>query len=201
MTNSSDSGGRGRGVGRPRDEAVRPKVLAATLELLAERGYRGLRADAIANLSGVPKSTIYRRWPSLTRLAIDALDESLGERRFEPSDDPEDDARRLMSLAHQTLIDNPLGRVMHQIAIELSGDSEVAEDYRHRIIDPLRNAGIEICTRGIRQGIWQAKDPSIPVDMMIGMITYRDIILGQSHSEAETMRALDVMFDILRTPR
>lgn len=158
-----------------------------------------MRADAIASLSGVPKSTIYRRWPSLTRLAIDAIDVSLGERHFEPSDDPEDDARRLILLAHKALTDNPLGRVMHQIAIELSGDPKVAEDYRHRIIDPLRNAGIEICTRGIRRGIWQAEDPSIPVDMMIGMITYRAIILGESHSEAETQRALDVMLDILRT--
>ena len=61
------TGGRG---GRPRDITVDQRILQATTSLLAQRGFRGLRVDDVARSAGVPKSTIYRRWPSLTDLAV-----------------------------------------------------------------------------------------------------------------------------------
>lgn len=33
-------------------------------DLLAERGYRELTVDAVAERAGVAKTTVYRRWPS-----------------------------------------------------------------------------------------------------------------------------------------
>ncbi|GAA3823312.1 TetR/AcrR family transcriptional regulator [Cellulomonas soli] len=59
--------------GRRRDEAKDDAILAATLELLAERGYDGMTMDAVADRAGAGKATVYRRWPSKVRLAADAL--------------------------------------------------------------------------------------------------------------------------------
>ncbi|MGN8246277.1 TetR/AcrR family transcriptional regulator [Cellulomonas soli] len=59
--------------GRRRDEAKDDAILAATLELLAERGYEGMTMDAVADRAGAGKATVYRRWPSKVRLTADAL--------------------------------------------------------------------------------------------------------------------------------
>jgi AcrR family transcriptional regulator len=48
-------------------------ILAATLELLAELGFRAVTVDAIAARAGASKSTIYRRWPTKENLIIAAF--------------------------------------------------------------------------------------------------------------------------------
>ena len=60
--------------GRPRDEEADTAILDATLALLAEEGYVGLRIEAVAVRAGVAKTTIYRRWPDKLSLAIAALE-------------------------------------------------------------------------------------------------------------------------------
>lgn len=59
--------------GRPRSEASEQAILAATLELLAEHGFRGVTIDAIAARAGASKSTIYRRWPTKENLVAAAF--------------------------------------------------------------------------------------------------------------------------------
>ncbi|MEC3973740.1 TetR/AcrR family transcriptional regulator [Amycolatopsis sp. H20-H5] len=64
------------GTQRPggRTERTRQAVLLATLELLAERGFLSLTVDAVAERSGVHKTTVYRRWKSPDGLVAAALD-------------------------------------------------------------------------------------------------------------------------------
>lgn len=57
------------------DERVRRSqatVLAATAELLFERGFAGATVDEISRRSGVAKTTIYRHWPSRADLLREA---------------------------------------------------------------------------------------------------------------------------------
>ncbi|MFT3852746.1 MAG: TetR/AcrR family transcriptional regulator [Ilumatobacteraceae bacterium] len=58
--------------GRPLDEACRPAILDATLDLVADVGYAGMTVDGVAQRAGVGKATIYRRWPSKESLLIEA---------------------------------------------------------------------------------------------------------------------------------
>jgi AcrR family transcriptional regulator len=53
-----------RGRGRPRREGADEEILSVARTLLAERGYRELTVDAVAERAGVAKTTVYRRWPS-----------------------------------------------------------------------------------------------------------------------------------------
>ncbi|MTE16166.1 TetR family transcriptional regulator [Nocardia sp. CT2-14] len=46
-----------------------------------EVGYRGLSVDAIARSAGSNRAAVYRRWPSLPALVLDALATRLGEVR------------------------------------------------------------------------------------------------------------------------
>ncbi|CAM2755586.1 TetR family transcriptional regulator [Mycobacterium intermedium] len=59
--------------GRPRDPRIDGAVLSATVELLAETGYRKLSVAAIAKRAGTSKPAIYRRWPSKAHLVHEAV--------------------------------------------------------------------------------------------------------------------------------
>jgi AcrR family transcriptional regulator len=60
-------------VGRPRDARCTQKVLHAALELGAETGFDGLTIEGVAARAGVGKTTIYRRWPNVWAIVVDAL--------------------------------------------------------------------------------------------------------------------------------
>lgn len=60
-----------------RNEHSRRAILAATVALIAERGYEQVAIEAIAKRAGVGKQTIYRWWPSKGAVALEALDERL----------------------------------------------------------------------------------------------------------------------------
>ena len=62
-----------RGPCDPRVARSRAAVLDATVDLLGEVGHGGTTVEAIAERSGVAKTTIYRHWPSRAPLLIDAF--------------------------------------------------------------------------------------------------------------------------------
>ncbi len=57
----------------PRIARSRSRLLAAATELLIAEGPRGVTADAIAEHSGVAKSTLYRHWGSINDLLVDVM--------------------------------------------------------------------------------------------------------------------------------
>src|SRR5277367_1478962 len=63
--------------GRPRSEASRASIIAASNRLLRSVGLQRMTVEAVAELSGVGKATIYRWWPSKGTLALDAYLEDM----------------------------------------------------------------------------------------------------------------------------
>ncbi len=61
----------------PRIERTREVVLAAASDLVAELGYGRVTVEAIAERSGVARSTIYRHWKQLPELLAAALAASI----------------------------------------------------------------------------------------------------------------------------
>jgi AcrR family transcriptional regulator len=57
----------------PRVARSRMKMLAAATELLVEDGPRRVTVDAVAERSGVAKSTLYRHWNSVHELLVDVM--------------------------------------------------------------------------------------------------------------------------------
>jgi len=60
-------------LGRPRERRADRAILAAALELMAERGVRDLRMDDVADRARVGKATIYRRYRSKDELVTAAV--------------------------------------------------------------------------------------------------------------------------------
>lgn len=60
-------------IGRPRSEKSQEAVIKATHELLHEQGGAGLTIEAIARRANVGKPTIYRWWPTLADIVLEAV--------------------------------------------------------------------------------------------------------------------------------
>lgn len=56
-----------------RSARVRDAILKAAFGELIDNGYAALSVEAVASRAGVNKTTIYRRWPTLDDLLVDAL--------------------------------------------------------------------------------------------------------------------------------
>ena len=56
-----------------RSARVRDAILTAAFGELVDNGYAALSVEAVASRAGVNKTTIYRRWPTLDDLLVDAL--------------------------------------------------------------------------------------------------------------------------------
>ena len=59
--------------GRPRDLQATDRILSAALALGEESGFDTLTVEGIAARTGVGKTTIYRRWPNVWAVAVDAI--------------------------------------------------------------------------------------------------------------------------------
>ena len=59
--------------GRPRDESATDRILNSALELAEEGGFDSLSLEGVAELAGVGKTTIYRRWPNVWAVVVDAV--------------------------------------------------------------------------------------------------------------------------------
>ena len=72
MTGKAPTGAREPAVrrprGRPRDPANDVAILTAARELLAEGGFDALTFEAVAQMTGISRVSIYRRWSDKARL-------------------------------------------------------------------------------------------------------------------------------------
>jgi AcrR family transcriptional regulator len=163
--------------GRPRNPDVDPRVRDATLRLLLERGYVGLRIDDVVRTSGVAKTTIYRRWPSLALLVLDSVEAALGPRIVPASGDVEVDLAALLTVVHDSLVANPVGWMLPDIGIDLMRQPELTGEYRRRFIDPLRNQALVLLRRGTEEGRFTATiDPEAIIDAIAGSIIFRRLL-------------------------
>ena len=95
--------------GRPRDLRLDDAIVAATLDLLAERGYSGLSLAAVAERAGTTTPAIYRRWPSKADLVLHAVFRTEGDDVIADTGDLEADVRTMVRWSLEKL-GSPQGR-------------------------------------------------------------------------------------------
>jgi AcrR family transcriptional regulator len=74
-------------AGRPRDPRLDEAIVAATVELLAERGYHDTTLAAVADRAGTTTAAIYRRWGSKSELVSHAVFRTDGDDVVADTDD------------------------------------------------------------------------------------------------------------------
>ena len=64
---------RQKASGRPRNDRATAAILRAALALGVERDFQGVTMEGIAERAGVGKTTIYRRWPDVWTVVLEAV--------------------------------------------------------------------------------------------------------------------------------
>ena len=169
-----------KAVGRPRSEGCRQKVLAAADTLFTRDGLARMSVDAVAQLAGVSKATIYRWWPNKAAIVMEALlDSSEAEVYVPVSPFPEED---LIAKVRRTiaLFRGPRGRVIASLVGQAQSDPEIAEAYRQHLLGPRRAATREAIERAVEAGIYRADiDYDMAMDIIFGPL-YERLLLGHA---------------------
>ena len=168
-----------RAIGRPRDERADRAIVAATLELMAERGVCDLRVDDVADRAGVGKATIYRRYRSKDALITDAVAPLVSEIAIPDTGSTRDDLLALMGQAVELYSGSLAPRLMPPLVEEARRNPELASTIREEFLSGRRAALSTVLKRGIRRGdLRRGLDIELALDVLGGAIFYRLLVTG-----------------------
>lgn len=160
--------------GRPRSDRAHRAILQAAMDEMARVGFRSLTIDSIATRAGVAKTTIYRRWPHKAAVVMDAFLTLVG-----PGTEFPQAPRAILRIQRQMRLQvkffqSPHGTMIRELLAEAQHDSELAEAFRERWIEPRRRMTKEVLEETIAQGELPAGiDFELAVDLLYAPIYYR----------------------------
>jgi AcrR family transcriptional regulator len=180
--------------GRPRDAQTARRILDAALELGLELGFDGLTVEGVAKRAAVGKTTIYRRWPDVWSVVVDAvLDEVT---RIAP-------VQRLATARESFAVSLRLVaksfRGHHgEILRPLVGRAQIDETLRKTLADrwllARRKISREIVLRGIASGeLREGLDPDVVLDALYGPLYHRLLL----PYDGDAVRISDAYIDAL----
>lgn len=140
-----------------RSARVREAILAAAFGELIDNGYAALSVEAVASRAGVNKTTIYRRWPTLDDLLVDALMEWSHD-AF-PAQDTGSIEMDLLALGRQLaeVLNGGVGRQVVALVLTAGLRSDQLRETTRRYFDHQAERVIPAISRAIDRG-------ELPVD-------------------------------------
>lgn len=111
----------------PRIEHTRRVVLQAASEVVAERGFADASIDAIAQRSGVARSTIYRHWPDRMTLLLEAVRSLLRPPQVPSGGDARSILTALATQLNDMLAAEPFGSIVATLIAESRRDQQLDE--------------------------------------------------------------------------
>ena len=167
--------------GRRRSARSHDAIVAATQELLVERGYRELTIEGVAARAGVGKQTIYRWWPSKAALVLEAY---LAGSDTVPQP-PERgstlaDVRALLHWLIDVLAQPIGGRVVAGLVADLQHDPDLAEGFHRDVVPARRSAMLAVLEHARERGeLREDADLELAVDTLHGAVFYRLLFSGE----------------------
>jgi len=157
----------------PRMQRSRAAVLDVTLRLLAERGIAATSIEAVAERSGVAKTTIYRQWDSQAALVLDAFDSVLRVPADPDTGSLCGDLIELLTGYVNALSTGPAAGLMFALIDAAERDDAFAA--LHRKEAQTRHTPIlAVIRRGIDRGELPAgTDPAEVLDLLAGPVFHR----------------------------
>ncbi|GII91139.1 TetR/AcrR family transcriptional regulator [Sinosporangium siamense] len=155
------------------------EIFAATLAMVAERGYDGLTVEGVAERSGVNKTTIYRWWPSKAALLGDALvgAESL-EFAIPDTGSLRGDLEALVLGVSELLTVSPAADVAVAALGAAVGSPELAAGTQRFFADRLAREAVVFERALIRGELADGVDPMAVVDLLAGAVWMRVVFRG-----------------------
>ncbi|XPV75825.1 MAG: TetR/AcrR family transcriptional regulator [Desulfovibrio sp.] len=187
-------------IGRPRSEKSQEAIIAATHKLLNEFGGAGLSIEKIAKEAKVGKPTIYRWWPSLADIVLDAL---LGQAKSKIKIPTHDSFEKNLNFFLQQSIKAILDGAGPHLQF-LMAQAQINDEFRERFRDNFVSKRREVLSSLLKQ--YKQKEQTASetkvnietlVDIIFGSMWYRLLVghapLDQSFADELTQLALNSM--------
>lgn len=188
--------------GRRRDQRLDDVIVRAALEAIAEEGYRRFGMETVAARAGVPKSTVYKRWPNRSALAAGALAAWLT--RMAPTRPEQNDPlASLVALVDEEIgiSRRPEGRVAAQLAL---APDEDANDARGPLVEALagrRGRLVEALRVGQESGVVApGADIDLATDLLIGAV-WAPALSGRPGAARPAADIVDAVLALFGSPR
>lgn len=170
---------------RARRKDARPgELLAAALDLFVEKGFAATRAEEVARRAGVSKGTLFLYFPTKEDLFKAVVRENIAGRfpewnaEFEAyTGDTAELLRHFMQQWWHRVGDTQVGGITKLMMSEASNFPELADFYRHEVIQPGHDLIRRILQRGVARGEFRPLDLEqgvyIVLAPMIFLMTWR----------------------------
>jgi len=185
-----------------RSARVRAAVIAATLELLAERGYERMEIPEIARRAGVHMTSIYRRWGSKARLAGEALVERGVPLQPTPNTGAlRTDLQRLL-IGGSALLRTPPVRAMFEVLLSRSTDpsDEIARARDRFLAAHMKEARAVVARAVARSELPAGTDPAVLIELVVGPALLRTLLMGRDVDRASAIEIVARAEAALRAP-
>lgn len=188
----SDSQAKAAVAKAPRGQAREDAILAATLELLYEKGYEGLSLDRVAARAQASKTTIYRRWPGKAELVKATLDALYAARipQIPDTGSLKGDLRAaLADLREQASARNI--SLSANLSAAMRFDSHLAELLREHILNDDLTPFAPVLQRAMARGELAASTPVSLIHEVGEALTLRRLYIGQEIDEPFVGHVID----------
>jgi AcrR family transcriptional regulator len=159
---------------RTRDDRIDDAVIAAALELLAEKGYAELSIGSVASRAGIHRPAIYRRWPSKRHLVVDVVAGQIGIHPTPDTGDLRADLIAGITTVVVGLRDTVVGSVLPALVADLAADQELAGAFRESFFETRRNSTAAVLESARARGEIRADfDLDFVLDALAAPVYYR----------------------------
>lgn len=167
-------------MGRQRSERAHEQVLEAALQLFSEQGIDSTSMDAIAEVSGVSKATIYKHWADKDALILEAMAYAHGFDE-EPPQFLGDDLRTAMIkvLSHRPREEylELRARLAPHFMAYAARNPEFGMTWRSRVLEPPQRHLKQLLKQGIAEGLFPADlNIELALGLLIGPLLYNYFI-------------------------
>ncbi|MEU6379142.1 TetR/AcrR family transcriptional regulator [Streptomyces sp. NPDC046909] len=186
-----------RRPGRPVDPTISERALAATRELLEQRGFEGTTIQAVAEHSGVHASAIYRRWPSRIELISEATFPGLDPLSVEPTGDLRRDLHRFTS-AYTAAFTTPAARAAAPGLLAHNRTSTAPRSQELILRVSARPQFRDILDAAAPGSVDPHVDPDDVFDMLLGAVLVRVLVSGATSRRRSVEHTVEMIVRLLR---
>lgn len=177
----------------PRARRSRAAALAATTELLVESGPAAVTHAAVAERAGVGRATLYRHWPDVQSLLLDALASDIHP-LFTPGDGPVRDELLSQLERHVEWLNQPATAPVIATVIERSERDEdvrrIREEMFGRADEHFATALAAAVERGeLRPGVEEHARELVAT--CLGPLLFQRFMFGMRLDKEKVIRAVD----------
>lgn len=178
---------------RPLSASARTKLLDAARELVAELGPGAVTVDAVAQRSGVAKTTLYRHFENSHDLIVTALRDLPASIETPNTGDLRDDLVELVCRFTQLVSGPEMRRMFLSVLSHATDDPDFADI--HEVLQKERRRPIMAVLEHARARGQLAPnlDPELAADLIEGPFVLRRLVMGTPTEHRDIERIIDAL--------